>query len=244
MEGADPPSPSPDPCYLPALTKKKKKIKESAHPRWVDSQSANQLLAHWLCHQAWILRKDPLLCRCLCCSRCCICVCVCEEAWWNEMPGLGYLQGEPLHPITWASQQHSGIGEKLHPSSDGPPEDQAWSNGRGDFFFLIILLCCGETGLLSPPTSILFLKSGAPSFLVRLHSFCFLPPRSSRGAHWNIKPPCMTICTCMDLKTLRRWVFGWVCVWVCFCALSCVFFDGISSLHTHTYIHTYEAFDG
>lgn len=25
MEGADPPSPSPDPCYLPALTKKKKK---------------------------------------------------------------------------------------------------------------------------------------------------------------------------------------------------------------------------
>lgn len=155
------------------------------------------------------------------------------------MPGLGYLQGEPLHPITWASQQHSGIGEKLHPSSDGPPEDQAWSNGRGDFFFLIILLCCGEKGLLSPPTSILFFKSGAPSFLVRLHSFCFLPPRSSRGAHWNIKPPCMTICTCMDLKTRRRWVFGWVCVWVCFCALSCVFFDGSSSLHTHTYIYTH-----
>lgn len=25
MEGATPPSPSPDPCYLPALTKKKKK---------------------------------------------------------------------------------------------------------------------------------------------------------------------------------------------------------------------------
>lgn len=84
---------------------------ESAHPSWVDNQAANQLLAHWLCHQAWILRKDPLLCCCCLGSSLCICifvslcVCVCVEAWWNEMPGLGYLQGEPLHPIMWGSQQ-------------------------------------------------------------------------------------------------------------------------------------------
>ncbi len=29
---------------------------------------------------------------------------------------------------------------------------------------------------------------------------------SSRGPLWSSKPPCMTICTCMDLKTRRRWV--------------------------------------
>lgn len=76
-----------------------------------------------------------------------------------------------------------------------------------------IPLRCGEKELSSPPPpSFLFFLfralslshslSGASSFSPHLH-FDF-SPHSSRGACWNIKPPCMTICTCMDLKT-QRW---------------------------------------
>lgn len=134
MEGADPPSPSPDPCYLPALTKKKKKIKESAHPRWVDSQSANQLLAHWLCHQAWILRKDPLLCCCLCCSRCCICVCVRGSLMkWNARIGLPPGRASPSYNVSqpaalWDRGEAASIKRR---ASGGPGVIQR----EGRFFF-------------------------------------------------------------------------------------------------------------
>lgn len=162
MEGADPPSPSPDPCYLPALTKKKKNqgersSKMSGQPV---SQSASCTLA--LSSGLDIEEGSTALLLPLLLSLLYVCVCVCEEAWWNEMPGLGYLQGEPLHPITWASQQHSGIGEKLHPSSDGPPEDQAWSNGRGDFFFFNHSSLLWREGIVVTPHIHPFLKIWGP----------------------------------------------------------------------------------
>lgn len=204
----------------------------------MDSQSANQLLAHWLCHQAWILRKDPLLCCCLCCSRCCICVCVCEEAWWNEMPGLGYLQGEPLHPITWASQQHSGIGEKLHPSSDGPPEDQAWSNGRGDFFFKSFFSAVERRDCCHPPH---------PSFFFNLG-----PPPSSSAYTLFVFYPLVLLEALTGISNLHVWQFvpAWIwrlgggeCLDGCVCESAfvlsavCFLMEVAHCTHTHIYTH-------
>lgn len=149
MEGADPPSPSPDPCYLPALTKKKK-IKESAHPRWVDSQSANQLLAHWLCHQAWILRKDPLLCCCLCCSRCCICVCVRGSLMkWNARIGLPPGRASPSYNVSqpaalWDRGEAASIKRR---ASGGPGVIQR----EGRFFFKSFFSAVERRDCCHPP---------------------------------------------------------------------------------------------
>ena len=65
-----------------------------------------------------------------------VCVCVCVEAGWNEMPGLGYLQGEPLHPIMWGSQQALWDQEEAASIKGRGQADRAWSNGRGEFLFI------------------------------------------------------------------------------------------------------------
>lgn len=154
------------------------------------------------------------------------------------MPGLGYLQGEPLHPITWASQQHSGIGEKLHPSSDGPPEDQAWSNGRGDFFFKSFFSAVERRDCCHPPH---------PSFFFNLG-----PPPSSSAYTLFVFYPLVLLEALTGISNLHVWQFvpAWIwrlgggeCLDGCVCESAfvlsavCFLMEVAHCTHTHIYTH-------
>lgn len=82
MEGADPPSPSPDPCYRPALTKKKKKKNHGERSSKMSGQPVSQSASCTLALSSGLDIEEgstalllPLLLSLLY-----MCVCVCEEA--------------------------------------------------------------------------------------------------------------------------------------------------------------------
>lgn len=146
--------PSPDPRYRPALKKERKKFflknggEESAHPSWVDNQPANQLLAHWLCHQAWILRKDPpLCCWCCCClgSSLCICISVClrcvcvrvcgSRMKWNARIGLPPGRTSPSYNVRQPAGTVGSGRSRIHQGTGPGGPGVIQREGRIFFFF-------------------------------------------------------------------------------------------------------------
>lgn len=216
---------------------KKKKITESVHPSWVDSSAANQLLAYCLCHQAWILRKAPLFHRCRSfCVRICACVCVWAETLmkWNARIGRSLWGTSPSSNVRqpaaqWDQGKAASIRACRRTRSD-PTGENILTEKKKYFSAVEGKDCHHPHPHLFYSFSFALSLSGAPSFFSHFH-FDF-SPHSSRVARWNIKPPCMTICTCMDLKTRRWWVFE--CVIMHLCSL-CALLEVASLRHTHTH---------
>ena len=261
----------PIPATAPHWKKKERKFKkknggeESAHPSWVDNQPANQLLAHWLCHQAWILRKDPpLCCWCCCClgSSLCICISVClrcvcvrvcgSRMKWNARIGLPPRRTSPSYNVRQPAGTVGSGRSRIHQGTGpgGPGVIQREGRIFIYFFFLLknssILWTEGISGIRSNRSSVTFISSILfLSLSVVPHPFLLHPPPPLSF------PPLILLEALAGISNLHVWQFVPTWIWrlgggecsdACVCLLMRFCFLGmclLAQLYTHTHTHAY-----